>query len=206
MNTRNISGLSLLLVLALAGNADAASLVLKPSDNMNVIDGVIQIGQGGTVNLDLQLVLTEGDTAPGHYGGEILVNYNTQDFGFSGFALKNATYFCDPQPPGGCAPIVTTSGTTQTVELGFENAYNSNVVGTFSFTANGSIGSLATLGLADADDFWGTFFSYEPAFTPMTLDFTGASVSTVPLPASIWLLGTAIGGLAARRRFRRTAG
>ena len=61
MNTHNISALALLSMLALAGNAQAASLTLKPSSNMTVMDGVIQIGQGGTVNLDLQLVLDDGD-------------------------------------------------------------------------------------------------------------------------------------------------
>lgn len=39
--------------------------------------------------------------------------------------------------------------------------------------------------------------------TSSTFDYTDP-VSVVPLPASIWLLGTAIGGLAVRRRFRRT--
>lgn len=205
MNTHNISGLALLLTLALAGNAQAATLTLKPSSDMTVIDGVIQIGQGGTVNLDLQLVLDEGDALPGHYGGSILVSYDSDKFDFGSFAPNGTTYFCDPTPPGGCAPIVTTTGAAQTVELGFENALNANVAGTFSFTANGAIGSIASLGLADSDDFFGTFLLYDQGMTPYEgLKFAGASVAVVPLPASVWLLGTALGGLAARRRFRRT--
>lgn len=205
MNTRNISGLALLLTLAVAGNAGAATLALKPSAGMTVADGVIQIGQGGTVNLDLQLVLAEGDALPGAYGGSILLSYDSRQFDFDGFAPNGVTYFCnDPQPPGGCAPVVTTTGFAESVQLGFDYAYNADVVGTFSFVANGGIGQIATLGLADEDDFFGTFFQYEPGNTPMTLDFSGASVAVVPLPASVWLLGTAIGGLAARRRFRRT--
>ncbi len=202
MNTYRIAAVSLLLTLA--GSAGAASLALKPSPGMNVIGGVIQVGQGGTVNLDLQLVLEAGDTLPGQYGGTIVVSYDASQFDFAGFAPNGVSYFCDPLPPGGCAPIVATTGSVETVELGFENAVNTNVVGTFSFVANGAIGEIASLGLADADDFFGTFLRYEPAFEPYTLDFTGASVSTVPLPASVWLLGTALGGLAARRRFRRT--
>ena len=204
MNTRNISGLALLLTLGLAGNAQAASLALKPSSNMNVAGGVIQIAQGGTINLDLQLVLDEGDTLPGAYGGSIVVSYDSRRFDFDGFAPNGVSYFCYPLPPGGCAPVVTTTGFAETVQFGFDYAHNTDVVGTFSFIANGEIGQLATLGLADADDFFGTFFRYEPTYQPMTLDFSGASVAVVPLPASIWLLGSALGGLVARRRFRRT--
>lgn len=208
MNMRNISGLGLLLTLALAGNAQAASLALQPSTNMNVIGDVIQVGQGGTVNLDLRLVLDATESASGDYGlygGSILVSYDTRHFDFGGFAPNGVTYFCDPLPPGGCAPIVTTNGFAQTVQLGFDNAYGTDRVGTFSFTAKGEIGTLAALGLADSDDFFGSFLHYE-TYQPMALGFTGASVAVVPLPASVWLLGTAIGGLAARRRFRRTTG
>ena len=127
-------------------------------------------------------------------------------FDFAGFAPNGVTYFCqDPQPPGGCAPVVTTTGFAETVQFGFDYANNENVVGTFSFIANGEIGNIATLGLADEDDFLGTFFEYY-TYQPMEPDFSGASVAVVPLPASVWLLGTAVGALAARRRLRRHAG
>lgn len=206
MNTRNISGLTLLLTLAVAGNAGAASLVLKPSPGMIVAGDVIQVGQGGTVNLDLQLVLDSGDSLPGHYGGEIVVSYDTRYFDFDSFTSNGTTYFCSPLPPGGCAPIVSTTGFDETVRFGFENAVNTTVAGTFSFTANGAVGTLASLGLADADDFFGTFLLYDQGLAPYEgLQFTGASVAVVPLPASVWLLGTALGGLVARRRLHRSA-
>jgi hypothetical protein len=207
MRTRNISRLALLLTLAAAGNASAASLVLKPSPNMTVAGDVVQIGQGGTVKLDLQLVLDSGDDLPGAYGGEVLVSYDSRLFDFAGFTPNGTSYFCDPLPPGGCAPIVSTAGFDETVRFGFENAYNTNVAGTFSFTALGAVGSLSALGLADTDDFFGTFLLYDDGMAPYEgLQFSGASVEVVPLPASVWLLGTAIGALAARRRFRRNAG
>ncbi len=203
MNTRKISGFSLLLALVLAGNAGAATLALQPATGMTVLGDVIQIGQGGTVKLDLRLVLDENDELPGDYGGAIVVSYDSRYFDFAGFAPNGVTYFCnDPAPPGGCAPVVTTNGFPETVRFGFDYANNTNLVGTFSFIANGGIGSIATLGLADEDDFFGTFFEYY-TYQPMELEFSGASVAVVPLPASVWLLGTAIGCLAARRRFRR---
>ena len=207
MNTRNISRFGLLLALALAGNAQAATLALKPASGMTVDEGVIQIGQGGTVNLDLQLVLASGDALPGHYGGEIVVSYDSRYFDFNGFTPNGTSYFCDPLPLSGCAPIVNTTGFAETVRFGFENAYNTNVAGTLSFTAIGAVGTLASLGLADADDFFGTFLLYDQGLaTYEGLQFSGASVEVVPMPASVWLLGTAVAALAARRLFRHTSG
>lgn len=207
MSTRNVSRFGLLLAFALAGNAGAATLALQPASGMNVNEaGVIQVGQGGTVQLDLRLVLDAGDELPGDYGGSIVVSYDSRHFDFAGFAPNGVTYFCnDPEPAGGCGPVVTTSGFAETVQFGFDYAHNTDVVGTFSFIANAGIGNIATLGLADEDDFFGTFFEYY-THQPMELDFSGASVAVVPLPASVWLLGTAVAALGARRRFRRNAG
>lgn len=196
----------MLSALALAGNAGAATLALQPAAGMSVVGDVIQIGAGGTVNLDLRLVLDGDDELPGDYGGAIVVSYDSRQFDFAGFAPNGVTYFCNnPVPPGGCAPVVTTTGFAETVQFGFDYANNTNVVGTFSFIANGGMGDIATLGLADEDAFFGTFFEYY-TYQPMELDFSGASVAVVPLPASVWLLGSAIGALAARRRLRRNAG
>ncbi len=196
----------MLSALALAGNAGAATLALQPAAGMSVVGDVIQIGAGGTVNLDLRLVLDGDDELPGDYGGAIVVSYDSRQFDFAGFAPNGVTYFCNnPVPPGGCAPVVTTTGFAETVQFGFDYANNTNVVGTFSFIANGGMGDIATLGLADEDAFFGTFFEYY-TYQPMELDFSGASVAVVPLPASVWLLGSAIGALAARRRLRCNAG
>ena len=196
----------MLSALALAGNAGAATLALQPAAGMSVVGAVIQIGAGGTVNLDLRLVLDGDDELPGDYGGAIVVSYDSRQFDFAGFAPNGVTYFCNnPVPPGGCAPVVTTTGFAETVQFGFDYANNTNVVGTFSFIANGGMGDIATLGLADEDAFFGTFFEYY-TYQPMELDFSGASVAVVPLPASVWLLGSAIGALAARRRLRCNAG
>lgn len=209
MNTRTVSGLALLLTLAVAGNAGAATLALRPSANMTVLDGVVQVAEGGTVNLDLQLVLSEAELASGDYGlygGAIVVSYDARLLTFAGFTPNDVTYFCDPLPAAGCAPIVTTSGFTESVEFGFDNAYGTNVVGTFDFTSRGEVGDLALLGMADADDFFGTFLHYY-TYQPMEgLVFSGASVAIVPLPASVWLLGTAVAALATRRRVRHTSG
>ena len=57
-------------------------------------------------------------------------------------------------------------------------------------------------GLADADDFFGTFFNTVPTNQPFYPTFTGTSVqiTPVPLPGAAWLLVTAFGIAAARLR------
>lgn len=102
-------------------------------------------------------------------------------------------------------PLVSTVGNTRTVRLGFENAEDFSTVGTFSFTAIGKSGSLATLGLQDGDSFFGSFASYLPTLKPFSPTFSGAQVgiAAVPLPGSLWLLGTGVLGLLHRLRSRR---
>ena len=88
--------------------------------------------------------------------------------------------------------MVTTSGDTRSVRLWFENAPATGTVGTFSFSAIGPVGSLATLGLADADDVFGSFVNKNPTDRRFFPTLTGAQVniSAVPLPAGIFAAGS----------------
>ena len=95
-----------------------------------------------------------------------MVSYDSRQFDFADFAPNGVTYFCDPLPPGGCAPIVTTTGFAETVQLGFDNAYNTDVVGTFSFIANGEIGSSQRWDWRMQMTSSALFSSYEPAIRP----------------------------------------
>ncbi|MEQ1802913.1 MAG: VPLPA-CTERM sorting domain-containing protein [Gammaproteobacteria bacterium] len=191
MNIRHFA--VVLLLAATAGAAQASSLALVPS-----ADTVAQNG-AFTVNLVLDAADAPG-AHPGLYGGEIVVNFDRTLLTYGNFALAGGLSFFS-------APVVATNGNNQTVTFGFDNAPDTGTVGTFSFTATGTPGSIATLGLIDADDFSGSFASYVPTYQRFYPTFTGTQVtiSAVPLPAGIWLLGTAVGALAARRRFRPAA-
>jgi hypothetical protein len=180
-----------LLLVAAGGTTQAASLALVPS--------AASVAQNGAFTVNLVLNAADAPGAhPGLYGGEVIVDFDTTLLTYGSFTLASGLTFFS-------SPVVATNGNTQTVTLGFENAPDTGTVGTFSFTAIGTVGSLATIGLVDADDFSGSFASYVPTYQRFYPTFTGAQVNVVPLPAGIWLLGTAVGALAARRRLRRAA-
>lgn len=192
MNTHIRTLAAALLLIAAGGTAQAASLALVPSAASVAPNGAF------TVNLVLDAADAPG-AHPGLYGGEIIVNFDTTLLTYGGFTLASGVSFFS-------SPVVATSGNTRTVTFGFDNAPDAGTVGTFSFTALGPVGSLATIGLIDADDFSGSFASYVPTYQRFYPDFVPAQVNVVPLPAGIWLLGTAVGALAAtRRRPRRAA-
>ncbi|MEZ5566305.1 MAG: hypothetical protein R3F24_12760, partial [Gammaproteobacteria bacterium] len=170
----------------------AASLSLVPSAT-TVIEGT-----GFTVDLVLDASDAPG-AHPGLYGGEILVDFDNTLLNYNSFTLTSGlSFYIDP--------VTTTTGNTNTVRFGFDNAPDNGTVGTFSFTAAGLPGSLAQIGLVDADDFSGSFASYVPTYQRFYPDFSGTevSISAVPLPAGMWLLGSALGMLP-MFRLRRTA-
>lgn len=184
--------LAALLLTAAGGTAQAASLALVPS--------ATSVAPNGSFTVNLVLDATDAPGAhPGLYGGEIVVNFDRTLLTYDSFTLASGVSFFAP-------PVVATNGDTRTVSFGFDNATGTGTVGTFSFTAIAPAGSLAALGLADVDDFSGSFASYVPTYQRFYPSFTGAQVSVVPLPAGVWLLGTAIGALGLRRcRLRRAA-
>ncbi len=189
MNIRILS--AALLLVAASTTIQAASLKLVPSAGTVV--------QNGSFTVDL--VLNASDIPliahPNLFGGSIIVDFNKTLLTYGGFSLASGLSFFE-------APVTTTSGNTQRVTFGFDNAPDVGTVGTFSFTAIGAPGSLASLGLVDADNYSGSFASYNSGYKRFYPEFTGTQVniSAVPLPAGVWLLGTAVAALAARRRFR----
>ncbi|MEO7387457.1 MAG: VPLPA-CTERM sorting domain-containing protein [Gammaproteobacteria bacterium] len=185
-------------LLIAASGVQASSLVLVASP-VTAPGGTVAANSVFTVNLVLDATDAPG-AHPGLYGGQIVVDFNQTLLNYGGFALAGNVEFFE-------SPVVATNGNTQTVSFGFDKAPDSGTVGTFTFTAIGAPGSLATLGLVDVDDFSGSFASYVPTYQRIYPAFTGTQVtiSAVPLPAGVWLLGTAVGALAARRRCRRAA-
>jgi hypothetical protein len=189
--------LALLAVLtAVGGTAEAASLALVPSANT--------VTQNNPFTVDLVLnALDLTNNQPGRFGGKVVVNFDQTLLSYGSFVLKpgvaNLRFFSDP--------VVATSGNQKSVTFGFDYAPVSGVVGTFTFTPLGNPNTLATVGMKDFSQTIGTFFSYTPTYQRVypTITGTQVNISAVPLPAGVWLLGTAVVALAARRRFRHAA-
>lgn len=190
MTKRHITGLLLLAGFAAAGS-HAATITLVPSAG-----GVIQ-NDLFTVELKLDASDAPG-THPGLYLGEVIVDFNPAQLSYQGFVFTAPV-----QAASG--PTTGSNGSQQTVTLGFRNATDLSTIGTFTFRAIGSPGT-ATIGVADADDFFGSFISKLPTDQPFYPQFTGTQVaiSPIPLPATAWLLATGFALVGARARRARS--
>ncbi|MCL4722415.1 MAG: VPLPA-CTERM sorting domain-containing protein [Gammaproteobacteria bacterium] len=180
---------ALLLALLTGGNALAASLSLVTPASTVLPNSLF------TVTLQMDAQDAPGDH-PGQFGGAVVISFDGTLLSYQNdFSLApGLSYFS--------APATGSNGNLQTLTFGFDNGADLGPVGTLSFRAIGGIGSVAAIGLADANDFFGTFVSYLPTYKPFYPAFNPTQVQVVPLPAAGWLLasGLAVLGLKRRRR------
>lgn len=187
MNARIVTSLLGVLVLAFSISAGAATISLQPSAAL--------VPQSTTFTVNL--FLNAGDAPgshPGLYGGQILIDFNPALITYNSFALASGLSFFSN-------PVVGSANGHRTVTLGFDNATDTGRVGTFNFTAIGAPGGIATIGLADADNFFGTFVTYTPTYQAFYPAFNGTSiqVSAVPLPGTAVMFLTAFAAAGWRR-------
>ena len=188
----NRSGLIVLLPLLAAMPAAQAAVV--SAAQVALLPATAEQATGAAFSIEVLLDAADAPgSRPGLFGGEIIIDFDPALLAWTGFT---------PQGPVTLfrAPEVGSAGGRQTVTLGFENAPELGIIGSFQFIAIGAAGSIVTVGLEDADPFFGSFISYVPtqqSFYPL---FHGASLAIVPVPAAGWLLGSALGLLACWRR------
>ncbi len=199
MNYRALAAALLLITIAPGAQAgvvtiEAGTIQLMPAANT--------VAQNSPFTIDLVLDASDPlvpGTHPGLFSGEIIIDFDTRLLSYDNFTLAGGllSFYL--------SPVVETIGFTQTVHLGFDNAADLGTVGTFNFTAIGSPGSVATIGLVDGDPIPGSFVNTVPTNQRFIPTATGAQVNIVPAPAGVWLLGTAVGALVIRRRLRHAA-
>ena len=171
---------------ALAWQANAASVSLVPASTE------VDPGAAFAVALELDAADAPGGR-PASISGLVAITYDVSQVQYDGFDFG--------APPDELeAPQVTVDGSIATLTLGFLNAPESVTIGTINFTALAAPNDIITFGLADGDDFFGSFANEFPSNQPFTPDFNGTQVSVVPLPASAWLMLSGLGLLYTLRR------
>jgi len=102
--------------------------------------------------------------------------------------------------------LLATSGngsTTFIVQAG-EGAMQLDLTGNFALDA---VNDLSAFDAATADDFTGGSVLYDPDITsgtpPVITDINGGGITVTPIPGSVWLLASALGGFGFLRRRRR---
>ena len=187
MINRFLSPLLLLLAWA-ALPVNAASVSLDPES--------AQVNPGGTFTVNVFLNAPEVAGAhPGAFCGVIEIDYDPNLITFTGFTPNSGVNITGD-------PIVGSRDGLETIAIAFTDAPDVGVVGTYNFEFNGGPNETAMIGIADADDFFGSFANHLPTNQPFVPDFIGASVFSVPVPAGAWLIasGLAVFGSFARRR------
>lgn len=160
-----------------------------------------QVDPGGMFTVNLVLDASDAPGAhPGSYGGAVVIDFDpnlvntSEPFSASGNATIRNTL-----------PSVPAVDCTDSRVVCFTDATTDVVsIGTFTFTLNPAAdpGQTISIGIADADDFFGTFVNDLPTNQAFIPDFIGTSVFAVPVPAVAWFMssGLAVFGFFIRRR------
>jgi hypothetical protein len=184
----------LILLLPLLAGMPAAQAAVVSAAQVALLPATAGPATGAAFSIEVFLDAADAPgSRPGLFGGEIIIDFDPALLTWTGFTPQGpVTLFSGPE--------VGSAGGRQTITLGFENAPELGVIGSFQFIATGAAGSLATIGLDDAKQFFGSFISYVPTQQPFYPLFHGANLTIVPVPAAAWLLGSALGLLACWRR------
>ncbi len=179
------------VVFFFSNHTFSASLLLSPS-SVNAMEGDI-------VSLDLLAVFSDDPTL----GGGIDIFYDQSVLRFDGFSFDTAL---DLDAGFSRQPDVLANELEGIAFGNFNGISDDGRVGTLTFTAiSESANSPIDIAITDNALAGGPFISGTDFTTVQTLDLTGSSVSVsaVPLPAAVWLFGSALGLLTFKSRSQK---
>jgi len=188
MIRRHAATLFVMLGLATCLQAQGATISLSPSSAL--------VTQSQSFTLDLLLSAADAPgNHPGAMSGEVIISYDPTLVSYQAGSLSLGSGVSLYLPLS-----VGSDNGLQTLTFGFQDAADVGSVATLAFTALGAAGSTINFGLADNDDFAGSFINADPTNQRFYPGITGTSVQVVPLPGGAWLALTAFAALAGRVR------
>lgn len=167
--------------------------------SVTLIPVTTTVQEGGEFRIRMRLDAQDALGAhPGSFGGAVVIDFDPALATFNSYAVNAPATLVTP------GLTIGSNGNRQTISFGFQNAPDEGRIVTLLFLAIGSPNSIVDFGIADQDDFLGTFANQDPTNEPFIPTFQGTSVAitAIPVPAAAWLMFSALGviGLGARRR------
>lgn len=184
---------ALLFITVLSGNAMATAVISFTGASSDALTPTL-LQQGSQVSYDLI-----GEGFPAVDAGDFELTFGTAGvLAFNSFVATNPPWDTSNLllPPhslvsGEAVMLVATSGASQVGDF---------TIGTFTFDVIGGPGSLTSLSLSDAFSGWTGPNNAFGNSVPVNYVDAHVQVQVVPVPAAMWLMLSAIGGLGFSRR------
>jgi len=162
---------------------------------VSLVPSTLTVDEGGQFSVD---VMMDAADAPGDHDqltaflGNFLVEFDSDVVQYDGFEFQGPAENL-------LVPATVIPGDPTGVQVGFINALDVGVIGTFNFTVIGTAGDVISISIDHLYSF-STFVNMLPANTGFDPYFNNAEITVVPIPASVWLFASGLGLLGWIRR------
>jgi len=173
------------------------SLLVFPlmAATVSLVPSTLTVDEGGQFSVDVMMDAADvpgSHEQPTAFLGSFKVEFDSAVVQYDGFEFL---------APAQSLPVFEPIGVPVGVQIGFVNALDVGVIGTFNFTTLGSAGDVISISIGHLYPFGiSTFVNMLPANVGFDPDFYGTEVSIVPIPASVWLFASGLGLLGWIRR------